>query len=366
MPNPYSPMKFYAHPDRLAMLRVGQHVAPLHVQLVVSDLCQQACDGCAYRMEGYTSNTLFGVEEAGHRNNNPNRQIPTDKVIEILSDCARLGVKAIQFTGGGEPCLHRDLDRFLRFGDACGFDLALVTNGVAVTHAILEPLLTGGDNWLRFSIDAGTEATYCATRRAPRQHWNQLLNHIGMAVTLRNATPSARLVIGVGFVVTKDNYHEIEEGVLLARELGVDNVRISALFQPANAAYFAPFYTAAAQACSAAASLATDTFQVINMFGDRLSDLELAHPDYPTCGVQRLTTYIGGDQTVYRCCNLAYHPRGILGSLIDRTFYDLWHDPTTPINMAHLDAHDCPRCQFNEKNRVLAEALRPIRNVNFV
>jgi MoaA/NifB/PqqE/SkfB family radical SAM enzyme len=321
---------------------------------------------CAYRQEGYTTNTLFGVEEAGRRNNNPNRQIPTDKVIEILSDCARLGVKAIQFTGGGEPCLHKDLDRFLRYGEACAFDLALVTNGVAVTPAILEPLLAGGDNWVRFSIDAGTAETYCAMRRAPRQHWTQVFNHIGMAVKMRDDTPRARLVIGVGFVVTKENWREVVQATQLAKDLCVDNIRISAVFQSDDADYFKDFHVDAAHACAQAEQLATETFQVINMFGDRLSDLELAHPDYTACGVQRLTTYIGGDQSVYRCCNLAYHPRGFLGSLIDRRFYDLWKDTQTHKDFDAFDAHGCPRCQFNEKNRVMAEAIKPIKNVNFV
>src|SRR3990167_8685596 len=99
----YSPNKASKHPASLAILQEGGQPNPIHVQLVISDLCNHRCGWCAYRLDGYSSNKLFKIiQPDGEVNNNPNRMIPLEKVKEIVDDCAAMGVKAIQLTGGGE------------------------------------------------------------------------------------------------------------------------------------------------------------------------------------------------------------------------------------------------------------------------
>src|SRR6185436_8088075 len=99
----YSDLKALWHLPEMSALKEGRRFVPPHVQLILSDLCNQDCSFCAYRMSGGFSSEQF-AGPAGEKN--PNRKIPTDKAIEILNDCAALGVKAVQFTGGGEPTVH--------------------------------------------------------------------------------------------------------------------------------------------------------------------------------------------------------------------------------------------------------------------
>ena len=69
-------MKVYWHRDRLDALARGEVPSPTQVQLIISDLCNQDCSFCAYRMSGNLSNELFGeAREDGSINNNPNRMI---------------------------------------------------------------------------------------------------------------------------------------------------------------------------------------------------------------------------------------------------------------------------------------------------
>jgi 2-iminoacetate synthase ThiH len=104
----YSPWKAAHHIDRIHALRGGAQPVPAQLQLIISDLCNHNCSFCAYRMENYTSNQLFGEADpiTGIINNNPNRMISYEKCIEILDDCKEVGVKALQYTGGGEPTVH--------------------------------------------------------------------------------------------------------------------------------------------------------------------------------------------------------------------------------------------------------------------
>ena len=54
MSNPYSSLKMAWHYAREG----GLPKAPKQVQMILSDLCNQNCRFCAYRMDGYTSNQL--------------------------------------------------------------------------------------------------------------------------------------------------------------------------------------------------------------------------------------------------------------------------------------------------------------------
>ena len=89
----YGPAKLIHHLPLIH--KIGKEVsAPVHIQLIVSDLCNQFCSLCAYRDETYPSNQLFGIGDGSNRNNNPNRMIPGLKVLEVLSDAHEMGVKA--------------------------------------------------------------------------------------------------------------------------------------------------------------------------------------------------------------------------------------------------------------------------------
>ncbi len=135
--------------DRLATLRAGLAPAPVHVQLVLSDLCNQDCGFCAYRMSSGLSNELF---PEGKRRN-PNRMIPTAKAEEIIDDCAKLGVQGIQFTGGGEPTVHPDHLALFARAQRHGIATALVSNCVNldVEHPAVREMA-----WIRISVVAGT------------------------------------------------------------------------------------------------------------------------------------------------------------------------------------------------------------------
>jgi MoaA/NifB/PqqE/SkfB family radical SAM enzyme len=361
--NPYAPDKAMLHVDRLLRIRSGDQPPPVHMHFIISDLCNQDCSFCAYRIENYT--TMFAVIEDGERNHNPNRMIPRAKANEILDDFAALGGRAVQFTGGGEPTVHPNCAEIMSYAQAQGLETALVTNGVRLPM-VLEQLMKS--TWCRISIDAANPRTYCSVRRVPENHWTKMLENVRQLVQLKRAR-NAPLTIGIGFVVTRENWSEVMDAAILARDLGADNLRISAVFQPDDDSYFASFYDLAANLCHETESLSKNGFTVVNNFGSRVDDLRLHHPDYKDCGYQNFTTYVGADLNVYRCCVLSYTERGTIGSLKEQRFRDLWLSDQKRADFAGFDARTCPRCQFNDKNRAIAriiQALPSEEHANFV
>lgn len=360
----YGATKLIHHADKFKILSNGGHIAPSQIHFIISDLCNQNCGFCAYRMDGYTSNQLFHVlREDGSKNNNPNRQIPTEKIIEILDDAARLGVKAIQFTGGGEPTVHPYHALVMKHAVQRGLEIALVSNGVNWKDETFHALENA--TWVRVSIDAGTEETYCSIRQVSKQHFVKMQDNVRRLVALKKKLNSP-MVIGVGFVVTKENYAEILQGVNLAKELGADNIRLSAIFTGNDFDYFKDFHQAAADLCKMAERASDSKFTVYNNFGSRIADLQQHAPDYSYCGYQRITTYIGGDLNVYRCCVTSYNQQGLLGSIKETRFFDFWNSPEVIAEFENFDARSCDRCMFNNQNRFINYAMEknPL-HVNF-
>lgn len=345
----YSQVKATWHLDRIEVLRAGRVPAPVHVQMILSDLCNQDCSFCAYRMSEGLSSELFVTSET----RNPNRRIPTEKALEIVEDCKALGVRAMQFTGGGEPTVHPDHLAVFSAAQSAGMKIALVTNGVRLdaTHEAVKAM-----TWVRVSIDAGTEETYSRVRRVSDVHWRKAWR------TIETLAINCKGTVGVGFVVTPDNHTEIAEAAALAKAHGARNIRIGAVFSEMGRSFYSDeVIERILDEIKRAETYRDDTFDVIDLFGRRIGDLDGGAPTEPLCGYQYMTTYIGGDLGVYRCCNTAYTRAGKVADLKTTRFRDLFGGP-----IPEFDARSCRYCQFRGQNHVLASLVKEPSHADFV
>ena len=338
--NVMSSLKPAWHLEKIAKLRRKQDIVPTHLQLIISDLCNQDCHFCAYRMEGGFSTELF--PEGGKKN--PARFIPIDKAIGILDDAAALGVKAIEFTGGGEPTVHPQWAAIISHAQGLGLKTGLVTNGTRIGgQAELLSKLT----WLRISLDAGNELTYAAIRQS--KLWDKVLENIRYAASISGP------LLGLGFVITLENFHEVVDACILARELKVPYVRLSAMFSHKGAAYYEGVEEGIRSYIREAKNLETAEFKIVDFFGARVEDLRLEAPDYDFCGYQQFVLYIGGDLKVYTCCTNAYTRKGEIGDLKKMGLYE-WVRDTRRYD---FNARSCHHCQFNDKNRLINYLIDP-------
>ena len=345
MNNAYSHLKAFRHPDVLESIITKKPARLPHVELVLADVCQQHCSFCAYRLKGYAANQLFDEK----------RMMRSKKALEIIQDCAEIGVKAIQFTGGGEPTLHPDFPKLFEKTIELGMKAALVTNGVR-----LGTMLTAvvDAEWVRISLDAANTDTYCKIRKVRADHFAAAKDSIFALRGLRDALES-KCQIGVGFVVTPDNWREIFDAAELAKSLGADNFRISAQFSNEDEKLFAGFHKEAAGLAAEAEKLSDAGFTVYNRFSDRLDDLRAKAPEDRLCGYQFFTTYIGADLNIYRCCGYAYNERGLVGSIKDQRFKEFWMSQERFENQINFDGRGCDRCQFRRQNSAIAYAVDP-------
>jgi wyosine [tRNA(Phe)-imidazoG37] synthetase (radical SAM superfamily) len=74
--------------------------------------------------------------------------MPTEKALELVTDLGRIGTKAVTFSGGGEPLLHKDIAQIMFRTIECGLDLSIITNGQLLSGeraAALEQSKVGED-----------------------------------------------------------------------------------------------------------------------------------------------------------------------------------------------------------------------------
>lgn len=108
------------------------------IDLYITEKCNLACPFCSVR--------------AGE---NPIRELDYDTVTHFVDYCKENKVTDIHVTGG-EPTLHKDYKRIIKYIIESGIDVRLITNGLLLTKRDLIELKEIGLRKIMFSLD-GTE-----------------------------------------------------------------------------------------------------------------------------------------------------------------------------------------------------------------
>jgi MoaA/NifB/PqqE/SkfB family radical SAM enzyme len=96
----------------------GEKIYPIGIEISPSGVCQASCGFCFYANSG---------ELGSHRTVFLDRR----KLQDVLAECEDMGVKAVTWTGGGEPTLHPEFRQLVSWADACCLEQGLFTNALA-------------------------------------------------------------------------------------------------------------------------------------------------------------------------------------------------------------------------------------------
>jgi len=352
----YLGVKALYHEESMKKILNKEQPYPTHIELVISDLCNHDCKFCSYRMSNYLSNTLFQETRGGTRKDrNPNRQISKEKCFEIIDDCVEMGVKAIQFTGGGEPTIHPNFVEIVQYAQDKGLDTALVTNG-NMLHVNEVRQVCINMVWVRVSIDASSSVYYGEVRGVPEKSFYTMIGGL-MKLCAEAKAENSSVVIGTGFVTTPENHDQIYEAVRLFKLTGAQHVRVGLQFSNDWEKPFIPLWSVIRdQSVRAVKDFDDKGFAVIDRTQQRFDEFAGRHVgkiDYEFCGFQNFTNFIGGDLNVYRCCQFAFHPRGLIGSIKDQRLKDFYDSELKKKDFASFNAKQCGNCQFHGCNKAI-------------
>ena len=351
---PYSSLKLFAHADKLQSLKRGERTAPLYVRIKPTNRCNQRCNYCCY-----ADSTLAFVEGVKETD-----QIPWEKMQEIIGDLASMGVKALTFSGGGEPLVYPHINEAMRLVLDKGIDLSLITNGHLLRGETAE--LSLGAKWVRVSFDSATAETYSKIRGISTEAFGQVCANIERFA----ARKPQDCELGINFVVNHQNSAEVYQAAVLLKKLGVQHIKYTARITENPEEYHRSFRASVVeQIRQASTELIDSSFSVINKYEEDFALSTVCRRTYSTCIIKEVSTVIAADSKVYFCHDKAYVESGCVGDLKERSFKELWFSPEVETRFKNFDAKEecCHHCVYDDRN-VLMNSFFSLKdgNINFI
>ena len=342
----YTKLKMFHFKDKLDSLPEfnSNILSPVHIRLKPINACNQSCNYCAYRKEGMQLGKDMDVRSC----------ISKEKMREIVADLIDMDVKAVTFSGGGEPFIYPYFIETLKSLESSNIKLASLTNGSLLFGEVAEIFASRG-SWLRVSLDGWDDKSYSQYRNVGDGSFSKLISNMKAFKKL-----NGECLLGVSVILDENNYLHIYDLISKLKDCGVDSVKISPCIvsnesEENNNYHDQFFYEAHAIISDAVNKLSDDSFEVYNCYHKMEIDFS---KDYNWCPFIQMLTVIGADLNVYSCQDKAYNlDSGLLGSIKDVSFKEFWFANKNKF-FSIKPCNDCSHhCVANEKNKLILEYL---------
>jgi MoaA/NifB/PqqE/SkfB family radical SAM enzyme len=317
---------------------------PMHVDLDLTTECNYRCRHCGDLARGLLNHGGLSRE----------------LLDALLDDLRAMAVHEVVLIGGGEPMLSPYFAHALRslheYGIACG----VVTNGSGMSDAALEAMRVGC-TWVRVSLDAATTETYAKIHNPDD---NSTLDTV--AENVRRMVTSMGARVGVSFLITPLNMHEIEAATRMAKAWGASYIRIRPMQHPitGNPLALAGTVDVGAQ-LDAAARWRDAVFDVSIGESMAMNGRAAMQPKgYGRCRAQAFGTTISGEGRVYVCSKWRGEPWACIGDLHEERFAAIWKGARRAALLDALSpARQCEHiyCHAHPLNELLAAHVEGVR-----
>ena len=375
--NPYSANKVFWHTDKIDKLRNGELFPPTNIQIDLEAFCPHDCSFCAYRNAGFnaTGMKFFNPDWApdvstihtGQPKGKINKysHIPKEIALKLLDEMKEEGIKAIEITGGGESLAYPYIKEFLQKCIDNEIEVALVTNGQLLTSPIMELLLKCNLKWIRFSIDARYEDTYMNIHKTKKGIFEKLIKTIKLLKDYKEQL-NKDFLIGISFVITKDNYQEIVKASIFWKVIGIDNIRFTFTYDINYDSGLSPNeMTVTKDEIEDALRQETENFKVFVM-KERPDYYSTPNDDFSFCGYQFFTWAIGYDGKVYPCCIQKYYDGYEIGDLNNESLKEIIYGEKRKQYIEKFNVKACKPCWLRDKNIRIEQAISKPMHENFI
>jgi len=346
----YTKMKIFHYPDKLKSIMDKTITAPIHLRIKPTNVCNHNCKYCAYR----TNNLQVGKDMI------IKDYIPESKMMEIIDDITEIGVKAVTFSGGGEPLLYPFMLNTLKKISKTSIKFSVLTNGSKLINEIAEVLANHG-TWIRISIDGWDDESYSFYRGVPKGEFTKILKNIEHFKKIKG-----KCLVGVVIIVDKTNHSHIYDLIKTLKNVGVNSIKISPCLisndTNENNNYHESIFTSVKEQINKSVNELKDAnFEIFDSYNIQLETT--FKKNYTWCPYIQILHVIGADQNIYTCQDKAYNlERGLIGSIKNTRYKDFWlinKNNCLDINPA---IHCLHHCVSNEKNKIVLEYFEAKNN----
>ncbi len=350
---PYSNLKIFHHQEVLDRISKGERCNPIYIRIKPTNVCNHDCYYCHYK------NPYLSLDEYS-----PKDMIPHEKMMEIISDLSRMNVKAVTFSGGGEPLVYPYIEEAMERLLSANIDLSIITNGSLLEGKKAE--LLAKSKWIRISVDSVNAQKYAEIRGINENALNKLFDNIERFAHIKAETCE----LGINFVIGKENYKEIGDIARIMQKLGVNHVKFAPLVSNETEDYHKDIKDEViANLRELSVQLCTDKFRIIDLYTSDFDNYELFRRTYERCPIKEFLCVIGANSKVYYCHDKAYLSDGCVCDLNNQSFLQGWNSEEVSRKFQKFNAMSmCKQhCVYDSRNILINSYLdMDMNHVNFI
>lgn len=306
------PVKMFKNTELIDDLN-EKYIPPIHVQLIPTNKCNLNCSFCSCKKRNKTEElTLWQIES-------------------LCQDLERLGCKAATVTGGGEPLMHKDIQKILCCLNDHDIKIGLVTNGLLLN---------------KLTTDDFEKITWCRISCADERAFNK--DPIEDAILKGEEVDWAfSYVVGKNF-----NPANLNKYIAFANKYNFTHVRVvSDLLDLSNVSDMDKIKRA----------VTVDDSRVI--YQGR-KNFDHGQKD---CRISLLKPVIGADGFIYPCCGVQYaHQYEDLDNPESMRMGRIEDIVNIYKNQKFFNGLQCYRCYYKNYNDILGQMVGEMEHLEFV
>jgi radical SAM protein with 4Fe4S-binding SPASM domain len=344
--------KLKYHPVEVAKFYQGEIFYPIYVEISPTALCNHRCIFCNYNYLGHSG------------------KFPRHRMITLVDELAKLGVKSLVFAGTGEPFLHEDTINAIIQARQQGIDSAVSTNGVLLKEDMIK-IIAEKLTWIRFSFNGGNDENYSKIHRTSQNDYYKALENIKKLLKIKNKLKS-KITVGIQFILLPENKDFVIETGKMFKEVGVDYFVVKHFYHhPKNNYRIDESFRRkefVSELQEIAQTLSTNEFNFIVRDYKRVEEVR----KYKKCYGLEFIVYIREDGEVYTCFSYQEDKNTSIGNILNKTFEEVWLSPQKKKAIEYInniiDKTKCQQnCRHHQINNYLWDLKHPeIRHLNFI
>lgn len=172
---------------------------PIAVEVHPTAKCNHSCIHCSYK-ERNESRISYGPEVMDR----------------LMNSLINMGVKAVYFSGGGEPTLYPELGKYIEKLNLAGIEVSLITNGSYFEKAGLIPIASMF-NYIAVSVPGVDLDTFKTITGS-----DKLEEVLSLPTKIKRVHDNKSPVIGSRIVLTNKNYKDVYNFLQVMQERQYD------------------------------------------------------------------------------------------------------------------------------------------------
>jgi MoaA/NifB/PqqE/SkfB family radical SAM enzyme len=315
----FNSWKTLVYADKCRAILDGTFQAPVVLHVYPTNLCNSNCHFCIMR------------EERTHQ-----ATLGRDVFERLMESANAMGIKSLHVSGGGEPTLFKHLDLVAGFK---GFKV-LSTNG-----ALLTPEAASLFDRVRVSINAGTARVHEIVTGT--QNFQKVVFNFWAA---KKANPKVQM--GLGFVVSDQNWEDIFNVCRLANELEADFIHVRPAYcaDPEADKKIREIIEPAYHLCEAARKFSKARIFALSEKFDGCWNAR----KYTKCLATPLHAVVAATGELIVCQDVFIR----FGDLSRQSLGEVWGGPEHKAAIEKIELGKCPRCVMVRPNEILQHVFR--------